>query len=94
MGALRETLDFIGEHPFLTIIGLCVIGGTIEQTVKYASSSDDPEIQHEQSVGDKVDDTFIEFDGTKYYSKIDGVSVEDKCVCKPQDYQKKPDYEL
>lgn len=74
MGNLQDILNFVGEHPFVTFFSFVVVGNTISQSIGYIAQYKSK--IHRQVVHNKIEDTFIEHDGIKYFSKIDGVDVE------------------
>ena len=75
MGNLKDILDFAGRHPVLTFFSLFIVGATISESVGYITRYK-PEIQHRQVINNHIEDTFIEYNGVKYFSKIDGLNVE------------------
>ncbi len=69
-------MEFAGEHPFLTGFLALTIFGAGAESVRYISQYK-PEIQHEQIIGGPAEEKFIEYGGQKYFSKIDGIPVEE-----------------
>ena len=76
MGVMNEISDFVSDHPVITVIGILALTEMVVRTAEYVSPNA-PEIRHEQVIGERAEETYIEVGGQKYYLKIDGVPVED-----------------
>lgn len=76
MGNLKDILGFMGKHPILTV-SLAAMTVMAVSDISQNISQIKQEIKHEQVIGGSLGDTYIELGGEKYFSKIDGLSIED-----------------
>ena len=76
MAIFEEILGFAKAHPVWTFLIIVVVLGAVEESARHISKQREPEIKHEQVIGNSVEETYIEIDGQKYYRKVDGIPVE------------------
>ncbi len=76
MGTLKEISSFAHHYPIVVLVlGLAGVMG-ITESIQYLTENKDPEVQHRNVIGGSIEDTFVEINGTKYYSKVDGLPVD------------------
>ena len=67
-------MSWIRENPGLAfLLGTFAIAGAISI---FGAEDDSTTIIRENIIGSEAKEAYIEIDGTRYYSEIDGISVE------------------